>query len=93
MTETSSEFVVRDSDDGVIVVDANEVEVAKFMGDYAYNPAFLAFVEGMRSAPGISIWMESQAQYLLEGGQIRDERITSAIEAVKALSAVAMKVS
>lgn len=63
------EFCVQDADDGGSVEGPDGEHVATFPGGLD-NPAFLAFMEGLRRVPGVSVWHENRAHYLLSGGEI-----------------------
>lgn len=64
------EFTISETDDGVTVIAPDGEEVAKFAGSYTMNPAFLAFLEGVRQIPGASAWFENRACYLVHHGNL-----------------------
>lgn len=65
MTETDEGFVIR-GDDGDPVTTFPEG---------IYNPAFLAFVQGLLAFDGAELWNESSARYVVSYGTIEDEDI------------------
>jgi len=74
------EFGVREQEDGLgLIVDGPDgEELARFAG--SSNPAFLAFLEGLKNVPGASVWSDAGCRYLLQGGEVTDISLKSEIE-------------
>lgn len=64
------EFEVVETEGGVAVISPRGDMLAAFEGSYDMNPAFLAFLEGVRKIPGASVWHGAEAKYLLQQGEI-----------------------
>jgi len=67
-------FTLTETEDGYVVRGADGEHLATFP-DGVYNPAFIAFAQGLLSFDGAEIWNESTASYMVSYGRIEDEGI------------------
>jgi len=73
MSVERPDFTVRDTETGVSVIGPWGDEIATFVSDVNYNPAYLAFLEGIRRVPGASVWHENTAKYIVANGEFDSE--------------------